>query len=337
MLIELSLMLAVKSGFINILMPIYQMNSHEDFLPLRSNIYGHQHLPNSTYRIKKYCLETNYQFNALGFRDQLQPKQSPIKRIMVIGDSFMEGVGVAENERLSDLLEKKMGMPHLNFAMADKGSTQTYLIYDSIAKNYSHEAILWSLFPTNDLIDDDPNYGKSINGIKPCWTGTYPNYELAFYPLEAPYKKQNKRWKRFLKSYTYTYDALFYLKEHLKLIWTKDQSYPLSGYFNYTDDQLNRMKYSIQKLKESSAGKPITIICIPSTLDLDATNERNQKNIEIPLRTFCKQQGVAFIGLFDLFSSRKNSISEYYYECDSHWNPKGHALVADYLLNDVKL
>lgn len=330
-LLELSLMVLVKTGNLNILMPSYEVNPHEDFLPVRSNIYGHQHLPSSTYRVKKYCLDTKYQFNDLGFRDKLEPKNTNEKRVLVIGDSFMEGVGVSEEERLSDLLEKEVKTKHLNFGMADKGTTQAYLIYDSIAKQFDHSAILWSIFPTNDFIDDDPNFGKTVNGIKPCWDGDYPNYKLKFFPENAPQVKPNVAWKRFLKSYTYTYDALFFLKEMFKLKFSEQNKFPQSGYFNYNQSQVNRMIYSIEKLKKASNGKPITIICIPSTIDLDVKSEKNQVNIEAVLEQTCDRLGVNFIGLFDLFQAQESPIENYYYECDSHWNPKGHALVKEFL------
>ncbi len=330
-LFELALMVLVKTGNLNILMPNYQTNPHEDFSPIRSNIFGHKHLPNSNYRVKKYCTETDYTFNELGFRDQLENKNSKKKRVVVIGDSFMEGVGVSEEERLSDLLESESGLKHLNFGMADKGTTQAYLIYDSIARQFNHNAILWSIFPTNDLIDDDPNFGKTVNGIKPCWDGDYPNYKLKFFPENAPQKKPNVAWKRFLKSYTYTYDALFFLKEVFKLKFSEQNKFPQSGYFNYNQSQVNRMIYSIEKLKKASNGKPITIICIPSTIDLDVKSEKNQVNIEAVLEQTCDRLDINFIGLFDFFQAKENPIENYYYECDSHWNPEGHKLVANIL------
>lgn len=336
-LAEVCLMIAAKSAYINILMPTYTLNPHEDFLPVRSYIYGHQHLPNSSYTVKKFCLETHYQFNKLGFRDQLESQSSSKKRVLSIGDSFVEGVGVKEDERFTDLIENKSQLTHLNFGMADKGSTQAYLIYDSIAKHYEHSSILWSLFPTNDLIDDDPDFGKTVNGIKPCWSGEYPNYDLKYFPSEAPKEKPNKLWKRILKNFTYTYDALFYLKESLKLKFSEPHQFPKTGYFNYSIDQLNRMKYSINQLKKSAKNKPITIICIPSTIDLDNTKARSQENIEESLKSYCENLDIEFIGLFDLFMQDKSAIQKYYYECDSHWNPNGHILVADYLLKHSRL
>ncbi len=332
LLLELSIMFLTQSGQLNILMPTYQMNPHEDFLPLRSQIYGRQHLPNSNYRIRKNCLNVDFEFNALGFRDQLPDKIAKSRRFLVIGDSFVEGVGVNEKDRFSDLLEQETGLPFLNFGMADKGSTQEFLIYDSIASQYEHESVIWTIFPTNDLIDDDPKYGKNENSIKPCWIGKYPNYDLQFVPETAPMSRPNNALKRFLKAYTYTYDALFYLKQMWK---TKQQSesYPLTGYFNYSEDQVARLLYSMEKMKASAGDKPMYLICIPSHLDLDEQNSRTQANIEGLLKAHCDSLGIQFIGLYDLFKSK--NWKAYYLDCDSHWNENGHKLVADYLLKQM--
>lgn len=332
-LMEISLFAITKFQLLNIIIPTYSMSSPEDFLPERSRIYGYRHQPNSTYEIKKNCLHTYYKFNSYGFRAKEPTKRSSKKRIVVIGDSFMEGVGVAEEERLPNLLEQNSSIKHVNFAMADKGTTQAYVIYDSIASKFEHSAILFSIFPVNDLIDDDPEMGKNENSIRPCWVGEYPNYKLEFVPKNAPSQKDYSKWKHFLKTHTYTYDALFYLKESIKEKMSDKKNYTKTGYFNYTDEQLNRMKYSLQKIKEKAKEKPLIVICIPSHLDLINT-EKTQKSIEKPLSEFCSKNNIEFIGLYDFFKRKSlTPEKEFYYSCDSHWNAKGHQVVGDYLMS----
>lgn len=309
------------------------MDSPEDFLPERSMIYGHRHQPNSTYQIKKNCLNTFYHFNELGFRDELLPHKDSSKRVLVLGDSFMEGVGVSEEERLSDLLEKETGIPHLNFSMADKGTTQSFIIYDSIASKYDHSAILIAFFPINDFIDDDPQIGKNENSIRPCWIGEYPNYQLQFVPKEAPKFKESSTWKHFLKTHTYTYDALFYLKESMKEKIGSRKNYPNTGYFAYSKEQFNRMKFSLLKIKEKAGSRSITLLCIPSHLDL--LNPQKKSSVEDKLSIFCDSINVEFIGLYDHFqSASEKPVEEYYFSCDSHWNKEGHKKVKSIVLKE---
>jgi len=333
-LLETGIALITKAGYLNIIMPTYNMGESEDLLPERSLLYGHRHLPNSSYEVRKNCLHISYRFNSLGFRDEDHELKSNEKRVMVIGDSFLEGLGVEEYERLPDLLEKQYGITHINFAMADKGPTQAFVIYDSLGSKYDHDAVMVALFPVNDLIDDDPHVGKNANSIKPCWIGDYPNYKLEFVPKNAPLNKASSTWKQFLKTYTYTYDALFYLKERMKELIGSRANYPKTGYFDYTEEQLNRMKYALLQIKTKAKGKPLIVVCIPSHLDLQ-NQDKNKTSIENLLASFCQENQIEFIGLYnDFLNNSENPSKEFYYSCDSHWNPTGHEIAAKIVANN---
>lgn len=334
LLLEISVIALVYWAGLNILLPTYNLNSPEFFLPERSHIYGHRHRPNSTFELQKNCLQTLYRFNSLGFRDENHSLSSNKSRVVVLGDSFMEGLAVEEENRVSDLLENKTGITHLNFAMSDKGSTQSYVIYDSIASKYDHDAVLLSVFPINDFIDDDPTIGKNSNSIRPCWTGQYPNYELKFFPDSAPTFKKTVHWKHWLKSFTHSYDALFYLKESLKSL-LKERNYPKTGYFSFSQQQLNRMKYSLLKIKEKAGSKSITLVSIPSHLSFE---KEEGISVETPLQSFCDSIGIQFIGLFQPFKNASNSPEkEFYYRCDSHWNEAGHQLAFEIIIQNSSI
>jgi len=336
-LLEVGISLLVTSGHLNIIMPTYSMGDSEDFLPERSFIYGHRHLPNSSYEVKKNCSEIVYHFNDLGFREETHSKRSNKSRVLLIGDSFTEGLGVNENERFGDLIEQRTGQDHLNFGMADKGTTQAFTIYRSIASKYDHDAVILSVFPVNDFIDDDPEVGKHEESIRPCWLGDYPNYTLQFVPEDAPEKKPSNKWKHFFKRYTFTYDALYYLKEQLKMSFSKDTAMPASDYFSFTESQLNRMKYSLLKIKELSKNRSVLVVSIPSHLDLQS-NKTIEESIEGPLSKFCSENNIGFLGLYNTFlEASADPVKDFYLSCDSHWNPRGHQLVAETLLKESNL
>ncbi|MBD99031.1 MAG: hypothetical protein CMO34_04235 [Verrucomicrobia bacterium] len=331
-LLEIGICFLVKAGHLNIIMPTYTMGDSEDFLPERSYIYGHRHLPNSSYTVKKNCVETVYHFNGLGFRDEMHSVRSDKSRVLLIGDSFTEGLGVNEDERFGDLLEKESKRTHLNFGMADKGSTQAFSIYKSIASEYDHDAVILSIFPVNDFIDDDPDFGKHAESIRPCWIGEYPNYTLEFVPKDAPANKPTSKWKHFLKRFTYTYDALYFIKEQFKISLNNDVAMPSSDYFNFTESQLNRMKYSLLKIKALAKHRPLVVVSIPSHIDLQS-NIHAEHSIEGPLSKFCSENNIDYLGLYNTFNEASSDPEEdFFLSCDSHWNAKGHQLVAETLL-----
>lgn len=102
------------------------------------------------------CFNVAYSFNGVGARDRDRPRFGE-HRTVVLGDSFMEGYGVGQADRLSDLLETARQRPFLNFATAgDFGPLQYTLVYQHLAASFEHEALLVGFFPANDFTDNDP-------------------------------------------------------------------------------------------------------------------------------------------------------------------------------------
>ncbi len=81
---------------------------------------------------------------------------------MVLGDSFLEGWGLPVADRLSNLLEEATGVPHLNFAAAHFGPYQQLLVYEELASQFDHNAVLASVLPTNDFIDLDLEAAREL-------------------------------------------------------------------------------------------------------------------------------------------------------------------------------
>lgn len=326
-LLEFFLFILVKMGLINIMTPTYHLPKYGYFLPVRSHIFGYQHEPNSAYYINKTCLSTSFRFNSLGFRGLEHQKKSNKTRAIVIGDSYMEGLGVNEEDRLSSILEKKLNIPHLNFGMAGKSPSEEYVIYDSVASKYEHDIVLWSLFPSNDLTDDNPA-NRVPNNIGPCWDGEYPNYQLKYFPDSAPDILQRPLWKRIMMNFTYSYNALHKVKN----AFAKNTDYKYSGYFIYTDDQLDRLTFSIIKLSEKAKNKKIIIFCIPSQLDYDTTIVHTRPSIDIPLQKLCDSLNIEYIGLYDEFKHTDTGEPGYFLSCDGHWSEIGHIKAMEAIL-----
>jgi hypothetical protein len=61
--------------------------------------------------------------NSYGARDIERSPRSTTPRAVVLGDSFVEGIGVELGERVTDLLEKGSGAEYLNFGTAGNFSS----------------------------------------------------------------------------------------------------------------------------------------------------------------------------------------------------------------------
>ena len=101
----------------------------------------------------------------------------------MIGESFIEGFGLKNSERMSDLLEQKTGIEHLNFATSGHfGRTQYFLLYKHLASSFRHDAVIVGMLPDNDFTDEDPEHGKlnSPDQYRPYFLKVGAEYKLVY-------------------------------------------------------------------------------------------------------------------------------------------------------------
>ncbi|MDN3664283.1 hypothetical protein ACFFU1_03965 [Algibacter miyuki] len=334
-LLEIVLAIYIRATEIKIELPTYSFENTQGFWFDINPFYGTSHLPNHTYRQKKYCFDVLYQSNSHGFRDQERIINAENKRVVALGDSFTEGVGVAINDRLTNLLEEDTNIPHLNYGMAGNfGSTQLYMLYKNEASKYTHEAVLIGILPSNDFIDDDYEINLKVGGdrYQPFLNGTYPNYDVVYYADSLHKSKavpRKQRWiAKILKNFTNTYNMLSYLKALRKIkVIPKDKLLDVSkvpSYFNYTDKQFNRMRYAIEQIKILAGNRPVMVYSIPIFKEIEAYREHGKNPLGKALKAICYNIGVEYLDL--LPKTDKLSIEaceSLFLTCDGHWSEKG--------------
>lgn len=312
-------------------------------------VFGIWHQPNRSYRHIKQCLNVIYNSNSYGSRDKERERESTNNRVIVLGDSFIEGFGVAENNRLSNLLEDSTSIPHLNFGMSGNfGTTQYYLLYKSLASKFSHNAVIIAILPENDFIDDDLEIGKQIYArrYKPYWKGVYPNYKLVYFQdsihKSELFEVEPNFLRITLKNFTYTYNTISYVKyaylqSNIKESKTSSLGAMLPDYFNFTTEQFNRMKYSIKAIKKIAKDKSVMVITIPNLADImkfDKMNKLPLLNSE--LSTFCKNNNIEYLDLLPLMHQHpKEYWHKLYLECDDHWSDYGNLVACQLILNKL--
>ena len=115
-MLELASFLYIKYINTNIQMPSYSfVNVNSKFWTFNDEYFGVCHHPSSTYLHKKACFTETYASNAYGMRDKERTKTADQQRVVILGDSFIEGWGNKTEDRLSNLLEAKTGKEVLNF------------------------------------------------------------------------------------------------------------------------------------------------------------------------------------------------------------------------------
>ena len=118
-LLEAALGWLCNSGRLQISKPSYSLaNVRSRFWVETNAAFGVWHEPFSAYRHITACYDVTYRANAFGARDRERTLASGGRpRVVVLGDSFAEGYGVATADRLSDRLERASGVEFLNLSL----------------------------------------------------------------------------------------------------------------------------------------------------------------------------------------------------------------------------
>jgi len=341
LLLEIVLAIYIRVQEIKIELPTYTLKNTQNFWFDLNEDFGTLHLPNDSYQQKKYCFDVVYHSNSKGFRDVEREVNASSKRVVTLGDSFVEGIGVNVEDRLTNLLEKDLNIPHLNFGLAGNfGPTQYLVMYNTLAKKYTHDAVLVSILPANDFIDDDYEIGLRFgtNRYRPFLKDTYPNYEFVYHTDSIHKSKAQPRKQRFLykvlKNYTYSYNMYRYFRvmRNVRAIPKDELLAPskVPSYFNFSEAQLLRMRYCIEEIKRLAGDRPVMVYTIPIAKEIKAYREHKENPLGEQLKKVCDAVNVEYL---DLLPQTEN-FSEEEYEalflpCDGHWSEAGNAFAQE--------
>ena len=303
-------------------------------------VTGVWHAPNSEYHHVSACFDVKYQANRHGARDKQRELRSPPekKRVVVLGDSFTEGYGVRDDQRMSDILEERTGLPHLNFGTSGNfGPTQYLLRYQSLASKFEHDMVLVGLLPANDFHDDDIEFGRKAHAdrYRPYFVGEYPDYELVYYKSQLDPKTELtifERGKATLREFSHSYNALRFAKEAV----LQDPALYDRGsmYFDYGNEQLKRLRFVLSLLKDAVGERQLVVFTIPVAYDFEVSTSR-EPSITAELERYSREIGFQYIDLLGLMKTANTTVDRIYHDCDGHWSPYGNQLAARLLLENV--
>ncbi len=128
--------------------------------------------------------------NSRGLRGREHPLKKPpgTSRILVLGDSFAWGYGVADDEVFTTVVEQELrGLTSnwevINTGVSGWGTTQEYLYLMDEGFGYSPDIVVLAMFLGNDLANNStsPEYGRH----KPIFLDT--DLELVNVPVPKPW------------------------------------------------------------------------------------------------------------------------------------------------------
>jgi hypothetical protein len=317
---------------------------------------GRWRVANASYSAVSCAGDSVFQYsNSVGASDRertVQNKRPNHPRVIVLGDSFMEGMLVNPRDRVSNRLETATQKEHLNFAVNGSSPINYFLVYKSIAKRFEHNILLIGLLPANDFQDYSPNVAYSLVEwpiYRPYWAGQYPNYTLKYSlnNINQSISRDHQTPAQLLHTVDSVYAQLGLVDQIKASLLLNSGIYKviqvLSGrmatshgrmtsYEQFSEAAYRDMLYSLERLVNESNGKKVVLLSIPIQNDIDALRQGHKNRLDGRLQEFCKQHDILFVPLLPAFLKYNGRVSDLYVACDGHWSKKGEEFVTHVLL-----
>jgi hypothetical protein len=350
LILEAGCWLTIHFGFINAKEPTFDFVFKNPQYPAPvadiNPVWGVWHYKEH-YQSQNGCVYFNYFINSYGARDKERTKlTNDTNRVIVLGDSFMEGFGVNVEDRVSDILERRTGRAFLNFSCADFGTTQEYLVYKYLADSFSHSTIFIGFLPFNDFENDDLLLAKSDDErYRPYYVKKDSGYQLLYHQDSLGKSTFNKEHykvysnslpnilTRFLRAYTYWFNIVDFIKnskEQYRKRYTKDGRL-LSYYYDFNAEQIDRLSFLLGKFRNLARNKRIIFCSIPVISDFKRhLTEKGIPPLSIKLKQICDSLKIEYVDLMSMFPQNREN-RDFFLPCDQHWNKRGNIYCANIL------
>jgi hypothetical protein len=337
--IELLVRLAAKLGWCQI--RTFQVVNRTEEIRYIGDInphFGVWHIPHAAVTVKTPRGEISYEANAHGMRDRpREEKSSAAERVVVLGDSFIEGNHVEESDRVTDVLEKQTGVEFLNFGTSGSfGSVQEWLLYQHLASRFDHTRVFVFLLPDNDFSDNDPppdRYRPRLRRNGDSYEVTYP---MPFSDSHTNLLKVSwgSKLRHTLYNNWYSLNLIVH-REVSDVSESLQNRITTASYDEFSQEDLDRLLFSYRQILELAKPRPVTIFVIPRDRDfLTYQAGRFGGRIITALSEFAKQhERIKVVDLMPTFLAymKENDVSSkaFFLGFDGHWSPLGHRVAAD--------
>jgi lysophospholipase L1-like esterase len=256
--------------------------------------------------------------------------------IVLIGDSYVEGAYVSDEDTVARRLQSRLRQPVANLGVAGYGTAQELIVLERDALPLDPRVVIWFFFEGNDLYNDQdfentllaPREARAWpepGGWRRSFTGNLlPELRLLLHPLVPA---------------SCPHFGILKLGPHRgqKILFGPEAGYPWTAFeWHRWDKARNTLDRAVSLTRALDIRLllvyvPIKFRVYRDFVDLPSSEEiRGWTLWPLPdlFAQFCRPAGVVCLDLTDPLQEAVAAGGMPYALADSHWSPHGHQLIA---------
>ena len=284
-----------------------------------------------------------------GFKNKNDVYRNKID-LMVIGDSFAEGIPFGNDFHVAYLINNKSNLNALNYGVSATGPLLSLAIIKEYGEYFKPTDIFYLFYEGNDLTDmmhekesflinylKDDNFNQNLIGNSQQLKDFFQEYEKIFYEIieynkinssevkNTAIKKNTKKFKEKIKDFL----ELNNLKELLLV----------GSVYNRTEIDYNMFKnilFKMQTLTRNWDGN-LHFVYLPSWIrynnKISLANFKHQKKI----KKIVLGLDINYIDIVEKFKQNKmDNVNSFHLGLYGHYKKDGYELVADEIIDQIK-
>ncbi len=296
--------------------------------------------------------------NSAGYRDveHAVAKAPDTYRILMLGDSFTEALQVNLEEAFwrkmqKQLEEEGLKVEIMSMGVSSYGTHQALMTYECYGREFKPDMVILNFTNANDPVD---NYFRR-DAFSPQFelaSGTLSLNEAFRTNIAAQQKRRSSLpwgpiyWaKENSKALQYLYDRVQTIQGERQLgstivegtnkIYLKEYTQEWLNAWDLTDALMRRLIANVK-----SDGARFILVDIPGVEELEPERVTEPEKYDLAqadkhLRTFAEKEDVTYISLFPAISAA-HTQKPVHWPYDAHWNPYGHTVAAQTILEELK-
>lgn len=312
-----------------------------------------RHLPSFTYEYARDEFSNRVRFNSHGLRGpEIGPRRKAVTRVLFLGDSFVEGKQVAEDDVLTAVLAEAaedagLTLEVINAGVSGYGTAEELLLWEKLGKSLGPDIVILGFYP-NDVRNNADRRAFVLERGRPV--------------RRREPKLPKVRWIYDLRKYLSSRSHLYILIQETKDEWKRRREREETGNaplesedvfarapsprvregWDLTLGLMTRLRQEVE-----ASGARFVVAVFPTRFQVDDELwerhtlrlglDADSYDLRVPQRhlmAWADSTGAEVIDLLESFRSRNESNS-FYFSTDAHWNPAGHRLAAETLLDEM--